>query len=77
MAICSKCGQEISWITLLNGNKHPVEGDLVKYDDLPVGRTIVTEGGNVLTVRENINYPSVKGRESHFQHCYSLGLTKL
>lgn len=69
MSVCRSCGEPIDWVKTPKGKNMPVEGLYLRYDDLSPGETIITDGGNVYVKSIDKEFPSVKGRISHFSTC--------
>ncbi len=74
MAVCSSCGQTISWVVMKSGKRMPVNPDAVFVDvsDQDKNTTIVTPDGRV--VKGKAAEPPLKdaytvGFISHFATC--------
>lgn len=68
MSKCKYCQSEIEWATV-RGRPYPVEPDEVEYNDVDAGEYLVTAGGNVYQVQDDVSLPNVKGRLSHLNRC--------
>lgn len=66
---CRGCGAIIDFVELKSGAKMPVDPEYVEYNDAETDTKLVTDQGNIYVVRPDKNYPSVRGRISHFSTC--------
>lgn len=69
MSQCRSCGAKIDWIETKSGSMMPVDPEYVEYDEAEAGTVLVTDGGNIYTVKDEQNLPNVRGRISHFASC--------
>lgn len=69
MSQCRSCGQKIGWVKSIRGKNIPVESEYYDYDECEPGTVLVTDGGNVITVKDGEGRPSIKGRLCHFATC--------
>ena len=69
MSKCRSCEQSIDWVRTVSGKNMPVDPDYIQHDEVKPGTVLVTDGGNVITVKAGDRRPNIKGRISHFATC--------
>ena len=65
---CRGCGDDIIFIELESGKKHPCQPEPIMSGDLEIGQSMITSYGEVLKIRDNTE-PDIEGWLSHFALC--------
>lgn len=70
MSQCRSCGQEIGWVELKSGKKHPVDQEEIEWDHSEVGDLLITElGDTVKNTGQKNPHPNLAYFISHFATC--------
>lgn len=69
MPECRSCNAQIKWIKTTRGKNMPCDPELINYEDALPGTVLITITGKCFTVDKDINFPNVRGYQSHFATC--------
>lgn len=69
MSNCRSCDAKIEFVKTKKGNWMPVDPEYIEYNEAEEGDVLITDEGNLYTVDCSKDFPSVRGRISHFATC--------